>query len=625
MAPENPKSPTAIQKIWTFSRHYPIPLFTLCGLILGIVCKFSVENSEAAHWIWFATLALGAIPIIYKTTVGMLRGHFASDIVAMLAIVTAILMDQAFAGAVVVLMQSGGEAIEDFGLRRATSSLEALIARAPREAFRKTDGHIEKIEIGQIRVGDILIVRSGDLVPVDGTIESGTCEIDESALTGEPLARGKGPGDVVYSGSIDVNGSFEMRADKLSTESQYAKIIDLVKKAQMEKAPIQRLADKYAVVFTPLTLGFAAAGYFYTGDPTAILSVLVVATPCPLILATPLAVISGMNKAAELGIIVKGGTPMEQAGQARAVVFDKTGTITYGTPVIEKIVSFQNGGEEDLLRKAAAVEQLSSHSLAKTFVDKALRSGKPLPMPSNPQEIPGRGVKGTVEGKECLVGSFLFLEDELGKGCLATWSGIIERTAAEGNQLVFIAERDRPLGFFVVSDRIRPGTAEMVEHLYSLGIDQVVMLTGDIESNARQIAKEAGIKTVAAELLPEQKLDRIKKIEENEPVIMVGDGINDAPALAAATVGIAMGAHGSGISAEAADIVLLEDDLTKVEETIRVSRRMLYIAKQCIFLGMGLSTLLMIIAAAGKIVPAVGALLQEVIDVVVILNALRAR
>ncbi len=617
--------PTSLHKISAFFRHYPIPLFTICGLVLGIVCKFSVANPAISHWIWFATLILGAIPIVYKTSLGMLKGHFASDIVAMLAIVTAILMDQAFAGAVVVLMQSGGEAIEDFGLRRATSSLEALIARAPREAFRKMDGHIEKIEIGQIRVGDILIVRTGDLVPVDGTILTGTCEIDESALTGEPLARGKGPGDGVYSGSVDVNGSFEMRADKLSSESQYAKIIELVKKAQMEKAPIQRLADRYAVVFTPLTLGFAALGYFYTGDPTAILSVLVVATPCPLILATPLAVISGMNKAAELGIIVKGGTPMEQAGQARAVVFDKTGTITYGTPVIEKTVPFEEVSEEDLLQKAAAVEQLSSHSLALAFVDKALEFGKALPVPSDPKEIPGRGVIGTLEGKAYLVGSFLFIEEELGKGCLAKWSGIIDRTTLEGKQLVFIADRERPLGCFVVTDRIRPGVPEMVEHLYALGIDQVVMLTGDIESTAQRVASAAGIKTVASQLLPVQKLEMIKKIEETHPALMVGDGINDAPALAAATVGIAMGAHGSGISAEAADIVLLEDDLTKVEDTIRVSRRMLYIAKQSIFIGMGLSILLMIIAASGRIAPAVGALLQEVIDVIVILNALRAR
>jgi heavy metal translocating P-type ATPase len=617
---------TSPHKIWAFCRNYPIPLFALFGILLGIICKFSIATPAISHWIWFATLILGAIPIVYETFVGMLKGHFASDIVAMLAILTAIIMDQAFAGAVVVLMQSGGEAIEDFGLRRATSSLEALIARAPRIAFRKTDDHIEKIEIVQIRVGDILIVRSGDLVPVDGTILSGTCEIDESALTGEPLARGKGPGDRVYSGSIDVNGSFEMRADKLERESQYAKIIELVRKAQMEKAPIQRLADRYAIVFTPATLAFAALGYFYTGDPTAILSVLVVATPCPLILATPLAVISGMNKAAELGIIVKGGTPMEQVGQARGIVFDKTGTITYGTPVIEEIIPLSQMSQEDLLYTAAAVEQLSSHSLAKTFVDKAFENQKQLPVPTDSQEIPGKGVKGTLDGKEYLVGSFHFIEEELGAGSFGESRALIDRSMAEGKQLVFIANRDQLLGFFSVNDRIRPGVSEMVGHLYSLGIDQVVMLTGDIESNAEKIAKQAGIKTVASQLLPEQKLEMIKKLEKTaDPIVMVGDGINDAPALAAATVGIAMGAHGSAISAETADIVLLEDDLTKVEDAIRVSRRMLYIAKQCIWIGMGLSGVLMVIAAAGEIVPAVGALLQEVIDVIVILNALRAR
>jgi len=615
-----------VQKILAFGKNYPIPLFAIFGIVLGIVCRFSFDNHKISDWIWLGTLVIGAIPIVYKTFIGMLKGHFASDIVAMLAILTAIFMDQAFAGAVVVLMQSGGEAIEDFGLRRATSSLESLIARAPREAFRKTDGHIEKIDIQQIRVGDILIVRSGDLVPVDGTIVSGTCEIDESALTGEPLARGKEVGEAVYSGSVDVNGSFEMKADKISQESQYAKIINLVKKAQMEKSPIQRLADRYAVIFTPLTLAMAALGYFYTGDQTAILAVLVVATPCPLILATPLAVISGINKAAEMGIIVKGGTPIEQAGQARAVVFDKTGTITYGTPLIEEIVPLHNLSKEDLLYKAAVIEQLSSHSLAKAFVDKAFETHRQLPLPTGCQEIPGRGVKGTVDGREYLIGSFPYVKEEIGAGRFGESQTLIDRYIAQGKQLVFVADRDNCLGFFIVNDRIRPGVSEMVQHLYALGIKEVVMLTGDIEINARTIARQAGIKRVESQLLPSQKVEMIKKIKQTaDPVIMVGDGINDAPALAAATVGVAMGAHGSAISAEIADIVLLEDDPTKVEEAILISRRMLYIAKQSIFFGMGLSFVLMVIAASGRIEPAVGALLQEIIDVAVILNALRAR
>lgn len=609
-----------------FTKHYPIPLFAVIGLSLGIVCKFSVADPNVSDWIWFGTLVFGAIPIVYKTSKGMMRGIFSSDIVAMLAIVTAIFMDQAFAGAVVVLMQSGGEAIEDFGLRRATSSLESLIARAPRDAIRKTDGHIEKIDIQQIQVGDILIVRSGDLIPVDGTIVSGTSEIDESALTGEPLGQGKGVGDKVYSGTVDINGSFEMRADKISKESQYAKIIELVKKAQMEKSPIQRLADRYAVLFTPLTLVMAALGYFYTKDPTAILAVLVVATPCPLILATPLAVISGINKAAELGIIVKGGTPMEQVGSARVVVFDKTGTITYGTPRIEEVVLMQNESAEDLIYKAGVIEQLSSHSLAKTLVDKAFQTHKQLPLPTDSSETPGRGVKGLINDREYLVGSFLYLEERIGKGCFQESQELINRYTAQGKQLVFIGDSKRCLGFFVVTDQIRPGIREMVEHLYALGVKEVIMLTGDIANNARTIADLAGIKRVESELLPQQKVEMINEIKlKNDSVVMVGDGINDAPALAAATVGIAMGAHGSAISAETADIVLLEDDPTKVEDAILVSRRMLYIAKQSIFIGMGLSFVLMVVAAAGRIEPAIGALLQEIIDVVVILNALRAR
>jgi len=616
----------SLRPLIAFAKRYPIPFFALFGLVLGLLCRFTFPRCPYSQWIWYVTLVMGAIPIVYKTAKGMLKGHFASDIVAMLAILTAILMDEAFAGVVVVLMQSGGEAIEDFGFRRATSSLEALIARAPREAFRKVDGQIEKIDIHEIRIGDILIVRAGDLVPVDGTILHGTCEIDESALTGEPLARGKGAGDRVYSGTIDVNGSFEMRADKLQQESQYAKIIEMVKKAQMEKPPIQRLADQYAVVFTPVALAMAGIGYLLTNDPVTVLAVLVVATPCPLILATPLAVISGINKAAELGIIVKGGTPMEQVGRARAVVFDKTGTITYGTPLIEETVPLQEVKPDELLYLAASLEQLSSHSLAKTFVEKAFEKQKRLPIPTQFQEVPGRGVRGRVDGKEILVGSLLYIQQAIGAAALEFCRASIDRAIAQGKQLVLIGDPSRCLGYFIVSDRMRPGIAQMVENLYAHGIQEVVMLTGDIESNARAVASEAGIKTVGAELLPDKKVEMIKQIKKKaDPVVMVGDGINDAPALAAATVGIAMGAHGSAISAETADIVLLEDDPTKVENAILASRWMIHIAKQGIFIGMGLSFVLMVIAAFGLIAPAVGALMQEVIDVVVILNALRAR
>ena len=318
-------------------RYLYLPLFAFLGLVLGLIFYFA-HMKERSDLVWLATLILGGIPIVFQTLKGIMKGQFASDIVASLAIITAVIMGQSFAGAVVVLMQSGGEALEAFGLQRAKSSLKSLLERAPRFAFRKIDGSLEKIDVQEVKIGDILMVRSGDLIPVDGTILAGSAEIDEAALTGEPLAHNKTVHDKVYSGSIDVNGTFEMRADNSSKESQYEKIVELVKKAQLEKAPIQRLADRYAIFFTPLTLAMSAFGYFLTKDPTTILSVLVVATPCPLILATPLAILCGINKAARSGIIVKGGAPMEQVGQTELAVFDKTGTITFGTPFVEEII-----------------------------------------------------------------------------------------------------------------------------------------------------------------------------------------------------------------------------------------------------------------------------------------------
>lgn len=610
-----------------FLKNYPIPTFALFGILLGIVFRFGFQEPEISSWIWFATLIIGGLPIVFNTLKGMIRGKFAADIVASLAIITAIIMDQAFAGAVVVLMQSGGEALERYGFRRATSSLEALIARAPRIAYKKVNGQIEKIDTKDIQVSDTIIVRTGDLVPVDGTILEGSAEIDESSLTGEPLPKNKAQGSKIFSGTIVVNGSFEMRADKISKESQYEKIIDLVRKAQAEKGPIQRLADRYAIFFTPLTLVMATIGYFLTHNPTTILAVLVVATPCPLILATPLAVICGINRAADLGIIVKGGTPMEQIGFAKAVVFDKTGTITYGTPFLENIISLDDVNEDEVLYKAALLEQLSSHSIAKAIVEKAITKHSSLPLPTNTQEKAGKGIKGEYQKEKIIIGSWAFLEEEIGKIILSDEKKrALENLYSQEKLLIFIAINGKCIGCLVITDRIRPGIPTMVEKLESLGVKEIVMLTGDSRKNAEVIAKQSGIKNVEAELLPDEKVRKIQELKKTyDPIVMVGDGINDAPALATATVGIAMGANGSAISAETADIVLLVDDPTKVADAVETGKRMIRIAKQSIYIGIGLSFLLMVIADFGLIIPAVGAVLQEIIDVAVILNALRAR
>lgn len=592
-------------------------------LLVGAVF-FLLGQKGIAHWVWMTGLCLGGIPILYETIKGMLHGKFASDIVAMLAIVTALLMGQAFAGAVIVLMQSGGEALEKYGLRRASSSLDALLKRAPRTARRKQGEQIEEIDVKEVRVGDILLVRQGDLIPVDGTVVRGEAEIDEAALTGEPLARSKTPGSGVLSGSLDISGAFEMRADKISEESQYAKIVQLVRKAREEKAPIERLADRYAIYFTPLTIGVSLLGYWITKEPTTILAVLVVATPCPLILATPVAVISGVNRAAQEGIIVKGGAPLEEIGRITAAAFDKTGTITYGTPRIDQIIPLNNVPEDVLLLKAASLEQLSSHSAAQAIVRDAKQ--EKLPFPANFQETPGRGVEGDIDGEHVVVGSQAFIEEKLGAPCLENKVGRFDAARAQGKLVIGIALHGLVAGIIILSDHIRTGAAQMIERLHALGVQRTVLLSGDSLQSTRALAEQAGIRDARGELLPEQKVAVIKELMQTHPnLMMVGDGINDAPALATATVGVAMGAQGTAISAEAADIVLLVDDVAKVGEAVFIGQRMLRIATQSILIGMGLSVLLMLIAAFGYIQPAIGALLQEVIDAAVILNALRAR
>ncbi len=610
-----------LSKIASSCKKYPLPIFALTGLILGTIFYF--HSKPIAEWIWLATLILGGAPIVFQTLKGMFKGHFASDIVAMLAILTAIAMNEAFAGAIVVLMQSGGEALETYGLRRATSSLQSLLARAPRFAFRKKGEALEKIDVKEVAVGDLLMVRPGDLIPVDGTITNGTAEIDESALTGEPLARTKTTHDKVFSGTIDINGAFEMRADRQSQESQYQKIVELVRNAQMEKAPIQRLADRYAIFFTPLAIAMSLLGYLITRETTTLLSVLVVATPCPLILATPLAILCGINKSARRGIIVKGGAPMEQVGKVKAAVFDKTGTITFGTPFVEEVVPLNHETAESLLQNSAAIEQLSSHSVAKAIVEKGKR---PLPIPTHFEESPGRGVQANIGADHFTIGSRSYLEEKCTPQCFKNCEEAIQRYYAQEKLLIFIAKNNLCIGILLISDRIRPTVPTLLATIHSLGIKEVVMLTGDSEKNARIIAKQAGIDNVKAELLPQQKVEMVQKLKETfDPILMVGDGINDAPALATATVGIALGAFGSAISAEAADIVILVDDVSRVGDAIAISQETLHIAKQSIFIGMGLSFFLMCIASLGYIQPAVGAMLQEIIDFAVIINALRVR
>ena len=610
---------TMQKRIWQFVRENPIPFIALIGLAIGALLRFGAGRSDISDLIWLTTLVIGGAPVVYKTIKGMLKGNFASDVVAMLAIITAVLTQEYFAGVIIVLMQSGGEALENYSLRRASSSLEKLLARAPRIAHRRSDSQIEDIQVEQVKIGDSLVVRPGDLIPVDGTLLSEQAEIDEAALTGEPLTAPKKIGEILLSGSANVGDAFEMRAVALSVDSKYSKIVELVRKAQEEKPPLQRLADRYAVWFTPVTLVMCALGLLITRDVHTILSVLVVATPCPLILAVPVAIISGINRAASFGIIVKGGTPIEQIGRAQAIVFDKTGTLTYGMPTVDQVIGFNGTTPSNLMRLAGGAEQLSGHVLAQSVVQAALKQDGSLPMPTDVHEVAGYGIEAQVDGHHVIIGSPKFVADSTGQT-------IPENRLLESELSTYIAIDNKPAGMISFKDQLRPGVPELMVRLKELGVKHTAMLTGDREDHAREISKAAHLDGYEANLLPEGKVDSVKKFKlQYNPIVMVGDGINDAPALATATVGVAMGAHGTGISAEAADIVLMVDDISRVADAVETGQRMLRVAKQSIYIGLGLSFALMVLAAFGLIPPAIGALFQEAIDVAVIVNGLRAR
>jgi len=601
-------------------------VFALIGLVSGIICHWLFNQPDLGHWIWLVTLIIGGIPIILDTVRNMIHRHFAADIIAMLAIITAILSNEALPGVVIVIMQSGGKALEDHAFRKASTSLNALLARSPQTANRKKNNIIEVIDVNSIKIGDLLVVRPGDLVPVDGHVVDNSAVIDESALTGEPIPKTKKISDPLFSGTVNVGDAFEMITDKLNAESQYSKIVQMVRKAQEEKAPIQRLADKYAVWFTPITIFISIFGWIITGKLETILSVLVVATPCSLIFATPIAIISGINKAAKLGIIVKSGISLEQIGKADTIVFDKTGTITLGTPRIEKIIEIDNVNSDDILLKAACIEQLSSHPAAKVITQKAQEKFGKLPIPNNFHEIAGIGVEGFLNGDHIVVGSQSIFENKRDSQSLEKISDLKKQIQFKGKMLAFVNINNTPIGIIVFGDILRSGVKSMIKHFRKLGVKETVILSGDSYENSQIIAQEAGVTSFEANLLPEHKVISIKKLlKRHKNVIMIGDGINDAPALAVSTVGIAMGAHGTAISAEAADVVLLVDDVTKVKAIIEISKKTIDIAKQSIYIGLGASFVFMVIASFGLIPPTIGALIQEILDVAVILNALRAR
>jgi heavy metal translocating P-type ATPase len=603
----------------------PPPLIALAFLLAGFATPLVLSADPWRDRVWLLGLLVTGVPVAWRTLRGMLRGEFAADVVAMLAIVGALLLGQPLAGLVVVLMQTGGEALDAYAVARASNAVAALEADAPRTAHRVREGRVEDIDAGIIEPGDALLIRPGELVPADGVVLDGTSHVDTSRLTGEPVPVRTAVGARLLSGSVNQEGAFTMRAERRSQESQYARIVDLVRSAQASKSPLQRTADVWAVWFTPLTLLACLVAWLVSHDWTRVLAVLVVATPCPLILAAPVAIIGGINRAARRAIIVRHGAALEGLSRVDTAVFDKTGTLTVGKPQVARVIAGDGSDLLTVLAKAAAVEQGSGHLLARVIVAEAEARGATLAMAAALHETPGRGVTGEVAGEWVVVGSPDFVRERLQERVPAA-AGLLTTMESDATGLrAYVATAGGEVARIEFADQIRPELAPMFEALRALGLRDLYLFSGDREENVRAIAEAVGISQFAGGLTAQDKASRVSAIEKGgRRVLMVGDGTNDAPSLSTATVGVALAGHGGGVVAEAADVVLLVDDPGRIPEAVEIGRRALFIARQSIGVGLGLSLVGMGFAAAGMLTPVAGALIQEAIDVAVILNALRA-
>ena len=603
-----------------------LAVIALAALVTGGLAHLA-GYGETGDDIWRAAVALLAAELAFEAgrTIVVER-HMGVDIIALIAMLGSLALGEELAGLIVGIMFTGGSTREDIASTRARRELTALIQRAPKVAQRRRGGRLEEVPVEEVQTGDVLVVRTGEVIPVDGTVLSTEAVVDTSTLSGEPLPVTVASGMSVLSGTANAGGPFEVRADRPAVESAYTALVRLVEQAQAQRAPFVRMADRYAGFFLPVTLLVAGAAWALSGDSVRALAVVVVATPCPLILAAPIALVSGLSRAAQAGVIVKGAGAIETLGEARTVLFDKTGTLTVGTPEVREIVAREHMQTDELLRLAASVDRMSAHVLGDALVHAAREAKLELEMPVRVREEPGQGIEGDLDGHRVAVGSRAFL---LAKGVPAEELAAATPMSGHGSgeAHVLVALDGHLGGVIVMADELRPDADQIVERLHSEGVRHVAMISGDRRSVAERIGRELGVDRVYAEQSPQQKLEIVRSVRTDprlRPVVMVGDGVNDAPALALADLGIAMGAAGATVSSETADAVITVDRVDRVADALHIGRRALYIARQSVLAGMGLSLVAMGAAALGYLPPVAGALFQEAIDLAVILNALRA-
>lgn len=594
-----------------------IALFSLIGIIAYLVLHYGATGWQPyAEWPLYAVLGFGGIPLLIGLIRRIIAADLGADLLAGLSIVTAIFLDEYLAGSLVVLMLSGGEAIEDFSILKASQVLQALASRAPTIAHRQELNHIQDLPIEQVKIDDQLIIYPHEICPVDGEIIAGDGAMDEAFLTGEPFQISKTIGSHVISGAINGESPLTIRATAVSSDSRYAKIMRVMQESEQKRPHLRKLADQLGAWFTPIALLIALIAWGVTGDPLRFLAVLVIATPCPLLIAIPVVIIASISLCASRGIIIKNSAVLEQLTTCSTVIFDKTGTLTYGKPLLTDIVRYDAWNTKDVLTFAASLERYSKHPLAFAILNKAKTEGIVLRNAHDIKEVRGQYLQGTVDGHSIIVTSRQQLSQfhlEQKKDNLPTGTGLECLLIIDGELSAYFRFHDMP----------RADSRPFIQHLTPQhGINRIMILSGDREEEVNYFANSMGIDLVYANQSPEDKLALVTQESTQAKTAFLGDGINDAPALMAATVGIAFGRN-SDVTAEAADAVIMNDSLQTVDEFFHISRRMRQIALQSALGGMLLSFIGMLFAAMGYLPPIAGAITQEVIDLVAILNALR--